>query len=135
MLTKRKINDMYWGGYCDQTIRFIAEVDGGPNHREQRTNYLKQHVPICIDCRNANIMKALEYEVAAELGANVQQLFCHGGDITKEPRFGDALGVVMTRAAKRGIIDHGFQRWMFRQADKRGQDWPMLDKVPIEKEN
>lgn len=129
--TKNKLNEMYWTGYCDATINNAAGTSQDGHGRDLRMRWAQQHFNYCDQCKMANIVKALEYECAASMGPDAQQLFQNGGDVRGLPGFKPALRSTMESAIERGLCPPSVYRWMTETATRYGTDWPGLDHVKV----
>lgn len=134
-LSKNKLNEMYWTGYCDATIARASVTEEGARGANSRQVWMESHIPICEQCKLANIVKALEYEAAARMGPQAMMLFQTGGDVRHLPGFRKALDATMQIAMAQGIVDSGIYDWMVEQARKYGKDWPLLDQTEVKEPN
>lgn len=116
------LDQMWYAGYCDETIRYCSETTLNPEGSKQRLGWMREHTPTCHDCLYANFMKNQEAAIAEELG--FLQEFMHGGDVTTQPGFKDKLAAVLERKIAAEVIDSDVREWVRRVAERRGKPWP-----------
>lgn len=130
-LAKNKLNEMFWAGYCDATIKHAAATSNDGQGRDRRMQWAQAHYNHCPQCKLANIIKALEYETAAVMGPEMVQLFQQGGDIVGLPGFREAFEQTIERAINQGIVSPRVHDFMTAAADRHGADWPGLSEVEV----
>ncbi|MHC4621183.1 MAG: hypothetical protein ACYTEQ_25835 [Planctomycetota bacterium] len=120
-LTNAKVNDIWRSGFCNETVEHARLTTA--DDAQARINFLRAHVKTCKDCYNANIMKAVEHEVAKTIGPHAEQLFCSGGDIATLPGFQDAFKLRLDELMQSGIVGEDYVAWMARVATRATQDY------------
>lgn len=114
-----KLDQMYWMGYCDESIRFAASAS---DDAEKRIRYLRQHLAECSDCRRANLLKNVDYQVAVILGCVPE--WEAGGDIMNRDGYHDILRVVLQAARDQGVLQAEDEAWVQEKAHRYGDPWP-----------
>lgn len=120
-LTHQKLQDLWRSGYCADTVRHAATTEMGEVGSEERIKFLKQHIQKCECCRNANMMKALEENVARLCGGKALVMFYLG--VGPEQVVDRATFEAATEAVIRPVLDEAtdeFLTWM-SQVAMRGE--------------
>ncbi|MAG64669.1 MAG: hypothetical protein CMK74_02175 [Pseudomonadales bacterium] len=88
-LSKKKMQDMWRGGFCKEVILLCRDTPNNPGGAAQRVHLLSEHIQQagCVDCGNATYLKNVEFEIAEKMGPDAVQLFFNGGDVTKLPGY------------------------------------------------
>ena len=119
-LSKYKINDIWRSGYCQKTVEHAKNTAPGPAGSYERVAYLSEHAPGCLDCRCADILKQIESEAAAAMGAGFHELFRHGGDVADFPAFRPLFEKIFRQHCESGSIKDGpvdvgtYMRWLYK---------------------
>jgi len=120
-LTNDKINDIWRAGFCAVLVEHarLTEV----HESKARIDFLRKHVKTCVHCYNANILKAVEHEVARTLGPEAAQVFNNGGDISTQEGFSEVLHARLDELMESGAVDEDFVKWMASIALRATQDY------------
>lgn len=118
------LDNMYWSGFCDATIRQAASTDfatGG----DKRLAWLRPHVETCRTCRRASIFKALELRVAQKMGPEAIIAFQLGDrSLAERPGYDTHLKTVIDAAIRDGLIIQSDIDWMTETVLRHGIPWP-----------
>lgn len=116
-----RIDEMYWGGYCDETLMNVSKTDLKDGAAE-RMEWIKNHIDDCLDCRNATKFKNLEYNIAKRL--NQIERFNAGQSLSDLDGYSTAFDQVMNSAMEMGIVVEDDLQWMQRMVLRHGKSWP-----------
>jgi hypothetical protein len=119
-----KINDMWWSGYCHETIevaiRSFNDEDGG---QAQRLAWLGEHIHECKECSRANLWKALEAELARRISPEALHKFFQGENIFQYKAEADRLLPELLKETKFSAEMIEFAE---RVAKRHGKPYPNL---------
>ena len=118
-LPVRKLDEMYWMGYCEGTIQYAAHK---ATTGEERVIFLEKHVGECTDCQRANLLKSIEAIVALVLGR--PDLFEAGKELTHLPGYSQTMRFTLQEAKNNGRLTEEDQDWINDKALRYGQPWP-----------
>jgi hypothetical protein len=121
-LSKDKINNIWWGGFCAEAVRQAAGTDLVEG-KESRIEWMTKHVKTCVDCSNAERLKGLEAKAAKSLSFAAEEAFRKGQDFTTLPGAGEAISAVMRDAILGRKIDASFFGWLAKMAQRNGRDF------------
>jgi len=113
---------MWYSGYCNDAVEFCSTTGFDDEGSQARVTWMKKHVPDCQECTFANFFKAMEADVAKELG--LFDVFLRGGDISTHPGHRDAVHRRMMLTVEAGLIDPAIQEWLTRVVKRREAPWP-----------
>lgn len=82
-----KLNDIWWGGFCSDTVEYCATTFEDPDGDAKRIAWTQKHINECVDCARAFLWKNVEGELARRLGPEAAELFQQGGNVFE--RYGE----------------------------------------------
>lgn len=121
-LSKDRINNIWWAGFCAETVRQSAGTDLVEG-KESRVEWMTEHCKTCVDCSNANRLKGFEDKAAKSLSFEAEEAFRKGQDFTTLPGAGEAISAVMRDAILGRKIDSEFFGWLASMAARNGKDF------------
>lgn len=119
-LTQHRLNEMWWSGYCPDSINEMSNTDFETG-RDKRTKYMSAHIETCQECKNASYMRWIEANVAQEYGQDAVDLFMRGGDVTALPGAQEKIDELLTSQITAGNITTDFVQWMEGVSDRHGK--------------
>ena len=122
MTEKNWLDEMWYSGYCYDAVRMAARTALDKDGARARVEWMSTHVPGCEECWFANFFKAIEAEVASELGMLDQ--FVKGGDVAEHPGHGEIVERKMKAMIAAGLISEAIVEWMDRVVKRRDAPWP-----------
>jgi hypothetical protein len=124
VIPKHKLDDIWRSGFCRQAVEHAKRTTPDSAGSQARVAYLKAHIEDCVDCQCANILKNIESEVAAAMGAGFHTLFIKGGDITDFAEFRPLFEKIFRQHCESGSIRNGpvdveaYMYWLQRMASR-----------------
>lgn len=123
-MPQKILDQMYWSGYCDETIANAEKTDfalGGP----ERVAWMQKHLPECKDCWRASKFKELEFRAVKRMDNKDALTAFHMGttNLMKMPGYLKNMDSIIGEEIASNRLTQEDIEWIHTMATRYGKPW------------